>query len=142
MMVSYGTRSRFTETYRKAANAGTAPHYLTIIPRARMGYESIAHSGSRNNCFSKIQLVKKVSRLNIFHKLKIAKEVAARKPQTHQDWDEIASVPSGVFSSDSNRVDLKGRGCRERLARPCISPSKYRPTPNLQRKKPSVKSPL
>ena len=44
--------------------------YLTIIPRARMGSESIAHeaegrmgywlrghSGSRNNCFSKIQLV-------------------------------------------------------------------------------------
>ena len=44
--------------------------FLTIIPRARMGYESIAHSafglmgywlrayeGERNNCFSKIQLV-------------------------------------------------------------------------------------
>ena len=44
--------------------------YLTIIPRARMGYESIAHEaegrmlywfigyeGERNNCFSKIQLV-------------------------------------------------------------------------------------
>ena len=46
--------------------------YLTIIPRARMGYESIAHEaegrigywlraheGERNNCFSKIQLVGK-----------------------------------------------------------------------------------
>ena len=44
--------------------------YLTIIPRARMGYELIAHKiegrmgyslrdheGERNNCFSKIQLV-------------------------------------------------------------------------------------
>ena len=44
--------------------------YLTIIPRARMGYESIAHDaegrmsywltgyeGERSNCFSKIQLV-------------------------------------------------------------------------------------
>ena len=44
--------------------------YLTIIPQARMGYESIAHEaegrmgywlraheGERNNCFSKIQLV-------------------------------------------------------------------------------------
>ena len=44
--------------------------YLTIIPRARMGFESIAqetegqmgywfrgHEGTRNNCFSKIQLV-------------------------------------------------------------------------------------
>ena len=45
--------------------------YLTIIPRARMGFESIAHEaegrvgywlrgheGERNNCFSKIQLVR------------------------------------------------------------------------------------
>ena len=31
--------------------------YLAIIPRARMGSESIAHEGERNNCFSKIQLV-------------------------------------------------------------------------------------
>ena len=31
--------------------------YLTIIPRARMGSESIAHEGERNNCFRKIQLV-------------------------------------------------------------------------------------
>ena len=54
--------------------------YLTIIPRARMGYESIdheaegrmvywlrPHEGERNNCFSKIQLVgQKISRQNIF----------------------------------------------------------------------------
>ena len=44
--------------------------YLTILPRARMGFESIAHEeegrmgywlrgheGERNNCFSKIQLL-------------------------------------------------------------------------------------
>ena len=32
---------------------------LTIIPRARMGSESLVrgHEGERNNCFSKIQLV-------------------------------------------------------------------------------------
>ena len=48
----------------------TYDEYLTIIPRARMGSESIAqeaegrmdywlrgHEGERNNCFSKIQLV-------------------------------------------------------------------------------------
>ena len=28
-----------------------------IIPWARMGSESIAHEGKRNNCFSKIQLI-------------------------------------------------------------------------------------
>ena len=33
------------------------PYYLTIIPRARMGSEPIAHEGERSNCFSKIQLV-------------------------------------------------------------------------------------
>ena len=32
-------------------------NFLTIISRARMGYESIAHEGERNNCFSKILLV-------------------------------------------------------------------------------------
>ena len=31
--------------------------YLTIIPRARMGYWLKGHEGERNNCFSKIQLV-------------------------------------------------------------------------------------
>ena len=62
--------------------------YLAIIPQARMAYESIAHEaegrmgywlrgheGESNNCFSKIQLVgqlvKKVSRRNIFRKLKL-----------------------------------------------------------------------
>ena len=41
--------------------------YLTIIPRAQMGSESIAHEadslrGDRNNCFSKIQLVDQKNR--------------------------------------------------------------------------------
>ena len=49
--------------------------------------------------------------------LPLAKEVASRKPQTHQEWDELATILSEVFSSDSNRVELKGRGCRERLTR-------------------------
>ena len=31
--------------------------YLTINPRARMGYSLRGHEGERNNCFSKIQLV-------------------------------------------------------------------------------------
>ena len=47
---------------------------------------------------------------SIQNDLALAIEVASRKPETHQDWDEIASVLSEVFSSDSNRVDLKGRG--------------------------------
>ena len=34
-----------------------AVEYLTIIPRARMGYWLRGHESERNNCFSKIQLV-------------------------------------------------------------------------------------
>ena len=46
--------------------------YLTIIPRARMGSESIAHEGERNNCFSKIQLVgQKYRELKTFSLLKL-----------------------------------------------------------------------
>ena len=38
----------------------------------QMGYWLRGHEGVRNNCFSKIQLVgKKISRLNIFRKLKL-----------------------------------------------------------------------
>ena len=38
----------------------------------RMGYWLRGHEGKRNNCFSKIELVgPKVSRLNIFRKLKL-----------------------------------------------------------------------
>ena len=38
----------------------------------RMGYWLRGHEGERNNCFSKIQLVgQKISRLNIFRKLKL-----------------------------------------------------------------------
>ena len=41
--------------------------YLTIIPRARMGYWLRGHQGEKNNCFSKAQLVdQKISRQNIF----------------------------------------------------------------------------
>ena len=38
----------------------------------RVGYWLRGYEGERNNCFSKIQLVgKKISRLNIFSKLKL-----------------------------------------------------------------------
>jgi len=38
----------------------------------RMRYQLRGHEDERNNCFSKIQLVgQKLSRLNIFHKLKL-----------------------------------------------------------------------
>ena len=36
--------------------------YLTIAPRARMGYSLRGYEGERNICFSKIQLVGKKNR--------------------------------------------------------------------------------
>ena len=48
--------------------------YESIAHKAegRMGYWLRGHEGERNNCCSKIQLVgKKISRLNIFRKLKL-----------------------------------------------------------------------
>ena len=38
-------------------------------------------------------------------------------PESHKHIGTGITVLSEVFSSDSNRVDLKGRECRERLAR-------------------------
>ena len=49
--------------------------------------------------------------------LVLAKEVAARKPQTHHDWDEIALILSEAFSTTEKKIKLKGRGCRERMDR-------------------------
>ena len=60
--------------------------YLTIIPRARMGSDSMVHEaggqmgyflrgheGEGNNCFSEIQLAgqKKISKQDIFRSLKL-----------------------------------------------------------------------
>ena len=58
--VSAFSGSRLT---RRGLGLLSPAKYLTIIPRARMGSESIAHEA----CFSKIQLVgKKISRQNNF----------------------------------------------------------------------------
>ena len=32
-----------------------------------------------------------------------------------KDWDAIAERLSRAFSTDTNKVQLKGRGCRERM---------------------------
>ena len=43
--------------YLEGGGEGVNKVYLTIIPRARMGYWLRGLEGERNNCFSKIQLV-------------------------------------------------------------------------------------
>ena len=60
----------------------------------RMGYRLIAHSGSRNNCFSKIHLVgQKLSRLTIFRKLKL--DINPFLPPKHCKYGERFSLLVG-----------------------------------------------
>lgn len=45
----------------------------------------------------------------------LCKEVLARRPSSPSDWDIIAVGLSQVFSTTDKPVELKGRGCKERL---------------------------
>ena len=51
------------------------------------------------------------------HDIALAKEVAAAKPTTSQDWEIIATTLGTLFSTEDKPVALKGRGCRERMQR-------------------------
>lgn len=44
--------------------------------------------------------------------LYLCKEVIGKKPESPDEWDEIATTLSQLFGPD---VNLKGRGCRERF---------------------------
>ena len=46
-----------TAVISKYAAKTSGRYYLTIIPRARMGYWLRGHEDERNNCFSKIHLI-------------------------------------------------------------------------------------
>ena len=52
-----------------------------------------------------------------YHDLALAKEVAQYMPEKPQEWEEIAKRLSEVFSTETKQVELKGRGCRERMDR-------------------------
>ena len=51
------------------------------------------------------------------HDIALAKEVASRRPVKPLDWDAIASDINASFSTVEKPVELKGRGCRERMDR-------------------------
>ena len=38
-------------------------------------------------------------------------------PEKSQEWEKIAKRLSEVFSTETKQVELKGRGCRERMDR-------------------------
>ena len=47
----------------------------------------------------------------------LAREVVGRRPTKAADWEVIASTLNAAFSTPTRIVQLKGRGCRERLER-------------------------
>ena len=54
---------------------------------------------------------------SVTHNVSLAKEVVSVRPSKPGDWEEIARRVSASFSTEVRVVDLKGRGCRERLDR-------------------------
>lgn len=51
------------------------------------------------------------------HELALAKEVAQHNPEKPDEWEAVASRLGKAFSTDSCTVELKGRGCREKMDR-------------------------
>ena len=47
----------------------------------------------------------------------LCREVLARRPSSTNDWESVAEALSQVFSTPDKKVELKARGCRERLDR-------------------------
>ena len=54
---------------------------------------------------------------DVAHDVSLAKEVVRQRPSKLADCEVIAGILSSAFSTPSNPVQLKGRGCRERLER-------------------------
>ena len=52
-----------------------------------------------------------------FHNLQLATEVAAGRPNSPAEWDNVAQALSLAFSSEDKKVELTGRPCRERMDR-------------------------
>lgn len=47
----------------------------------------------------------------------LAREVAQHTPEKPDEWEAIARRLKKAFSTDSYTVELKGRGCREKMDR-------------------------
>lgn len=51
------------------------------------------------------------------HELVLAREVAQHTPEKPDEWEAIARRLKKAFSTGSYTVELKGRGCREKMDR-------------------------
>ena len=55
--------------------------------------------------------------LGLHDDLSLAREVASTHPSKSVDCEKIAGTLTALFSTKGKPVELKGRGCRERLER-------------------------
>lgn len=49
------------------------------------------------------------------HDLALATEVVTRRPNKPADWADLAEALNSAFSTEEKPVQLKGRGCKDRL---------------------------
>ena len=49
------------------------------------------------------------------HELALAKEEAQHNPEKPNEWEAVTRRLGKAFSLDSFTVELKGRGCREKI---------------------------
>ena len=56
-----------------------------------------------------------VSRWECDHNLALTTEVVARRPHKPADWNDLVKTLNTSFSTKEKPVQLKGRGCRERM---------------------------
>ena len=54
---------------------------------------------------------------SVCNDLALDREVAAIRPSKPSEWEEVAAALNSTFSTEERFVDLKGRGCRERMER-------------------------
>lgn len=64
--------------------------------------------------------------------IKLAVDVAANRPKKPGEWEAIATRLSTVFSSEEKKVELKGRGCKNRMEL-LLTKYKAEDTRNLKR---------
>ena len=54
-------------------------------------------------------------RWEVNHNIAVASEVVSKRPQKPANWIDLVEVLSKSFSTEDKPVQLKGRGCKERM---------------------------
>ena len=54
-------------------------------------------------------------RWEVNHNIVLASEVDSKRPQNPANWIDLAEALSKSFSTEEEPMQLKGRGCKERM---------------------------